>query len=389
MTAARNRTRDIAGTLRLLAAIVILWLTPVALLAGATLVRNSTEERAVSGTGPTIVPVGSRSITGSVNVNVDIKFLDPPVAYLRMPGLITAINDAAKGAPVQNGQWMVTVDGRRVISSTAPEPYYRPLVVGDRGTDVNQLNRLLREKELPFSASGDQFDHKTENGLLQLQHSLQLRATGTFEPSAVIWVGPHFGKVVSIAARVGQTISANDAILIGTPAATFARVTASEDAGGTAEFAKVPGRLSAGEQSFDVSPLGGPQPDVAGLANFLSSLEAKGLVAKAQPAGDGQSVSAGGNELFTGLTLSYRSPREFGAVASEAIVSSIDSNVSCIFVTQSDSEGGILAATPRKLADGLPSSPEIGVAYVQRQLIGDHAVVATGLLTKSQLASCK
>src|SRR6202023_2576490 len=47
------------------------------------------------------------------------------------------------GAVVQAGQPMLAIDGRDAVAEKGTFPFFRPLDVGDSGSDVLQLNQIL------------------------------------------------------------------------------------------------------------------------------------------------------------------------------------------------------------------------------------------------------
>ena len=195
-----------------------------------------------------LYPTGAPSMTTTTTVDVNVTLQTPAAAMApAWTGLVTAVR-VAPGARIEQGTPILEIDGSPVRAAVTPQPFYRPLHIGDTGTDVVQLRALLRQVNQDVAPYGA-LDHPMAKAIATWL-GLPLRSSA-FDPADVVWV-PQAGAVVhSIAAVPGAPAPApGTAVLTFEPIAVRATAPASPpgaaaevDVGGT-QFVAHDGELA-------------------------------------------------------------------------------------------------------------------------------------------------
>ncbi len=107
-----------------------------------------------------VVTRGDTIFNGSLEVRVETSGLDTPP-------IVTAVPPAV-GKPIEEGQVVMQIAGRPVISLNGDLPTYRTLVPGSHGPDVAQLEIALRRLGIDTGAVDDVYDGATSIGVAQL-----------------------------------------------------------------------------------------------------------------------------------------------------------------------------------------------------------------------------
>lgn len=162
---------------------------------------------------PIYLAVGAATDTTTAPASVSVTLLNPPPAVApAWTGTVTA-TPAAVGAVVRQGDALVEVDGVSVRAIVSAKPFYRPLVLGDSGSDVIALRSALRAVGHQVEATGA-VDAPLAGALRSW-----LGAPGpgvVFSPAQVIWVSRADLVIASDAAVIGAPVPAP-----GTPVFTF------------------------------------------------------------------------------------------------------------------------------------------------------------------------
>lgn len=109
----------------------------------------------------------------------------------------------AEGQRVETGTPVAMLDGVARIAAHTSGPFFRHLAPGDSGSDVAQLNRLL--KELHHSADGgDKYGPSTARGVEQLATALGTVGVFGFDPAWVVFLPSDGIEVASVSLEVGS-----------------------------------------------------------------------------------------------------------------------------------------------------------------------------------------
>ncbi len=113
---------------------------------------------------------------------------------------------AGSGSTIGRGEKLYAVDGHEVRLMYGTEPMYRELKRGDKGTDVRQLKRNLRELGHNSAlADDDAFTAGTEAAVRRWQKEHGLEQTGRIGPGQIAFA-PGPVRVQSAGAAVGDRI---------------------------------------------------------------------------------------------------------------------------------------------------------------------------------------
>jgi hypothetical protein len=122
--------------------------------------------------GPVTAPLEQRALTSQVVTRGDAIFsgsLDVRVetSGLTTPPIVTGVPPAV-GATIAEGQVVMQIAGRPVISLGGDLPTYRDLVPGSHGPDVAQLERALQRLAIDTGVVDDVYDAATSAGVAEL-----------------------------------------------------------------------------------------------------------------------------------------------------------------------------------------------------------------------------
>ncbi|MFD4996523.1 peptidoglycan-binding protein [Streptomyces buecherae] len=120
---------------------------------------------------------------------------------------------AVQGASLSQGQALYELDDKPVTLLYGPAPMFREMRVGDRGTDVLQLERNLRD--LGFGAGlyiDPRYDEDTEAAVKRWQKSLNRAPTGRVGRGDVVFQ-PGRVKVVAADAALADQVGPGDPVL--------------------------------------------------------------------------------------------------------------------------------------------------------------------------------
>ncbi len=111
---------------------------------------------------------------------------------------------------MKRGEPLFKVDQRPVVAFYGSLPLYRTLDVGTKGADVQQLEQNLAELGYTGLTVDDTYTSATAKVVRTWQASLGLPATGTVEPSQVVFTAGAV-RIAGHTARVGDRIGGGSA----------------------------------------------------------------------------------------------------------------------------------------------------------------------------------
>ncbi|QSB23250.1 peptidoglycan-binding protein [Curtobacterium sp. 24E2] len=199
----RRAAPGLIGTVLL----IVLWGLPLGLLGGSFYGAKAEQHRSTTGVTPELVVVGSRDSAARQAVAVTVEAGAPPEASSQASGTITSVN-VRVGDAIAIGQQLLSLDGRPVLALVGETPLYRDLQLGDSGSDVIALGKVLAAAGyLNEGAVGERFGPAMDAAVRMFQTKFGVRADGKFAPSSVIYVPESFGSVSSVAVVRGQVVS--------------------------------------------------------------------------------------------------------------------------------------------------------------------------------------
>lgn len=148
-------------------------------------------------------------------------------------GLVTA--ETSLGREVEDGSWILSVDGvqRRVCAS--PGPLYQTMSLGTSGPDVPDLRTCLGailHRPIPTRGQPDVVGPGLVQAINEAARLLGAAPGGVFDPAWVIWAPSVGWPLVSLTAPVGSLAPAPGSVLaLGEPAVLQAQATLLDDNG--------------------------------------------------------------------------------------------------------------------------------------------------------------
>ena len=276
---------------------------------------------------------GAGTDTTTVPTSVSVTLLNPPPAVApSWSGTVTA-TPAAVGAPVQQGDPLVEVDGVSIRAIVSAKPFYRPLVLGDSGPDVTALRSALRTAGHQVEASGA-VDATLADAL---RGWLGTAGPGVvFSPAQVIWVSRAGLVIASDTATIGAPVPAP-----GTPVLTFEPL---------AQDVSVPNNATpSGVHSASITIAGRSYPMRNGMAELtardravIGAAAASAAPAAASGSPSGAAVAPTVATLDASLTLHWSSP--VVSVPTSALLSRRDGSM-CVVQRRAGAEHGVTGIT--------------------------------------------
>lgn len=203
----RSGTR-LGATSMLLA---VLCLVPFVVIAVVSLLNHVTR---IAQEEDLWVPV--RTATTGPAHHVDIALGWASTSGLVAPawsGLVTNVS-TRPGSTINSGDVVASVNGVKRIALHTTVPFHRPLSRGDRGTDVQALNRYLKSRKWPHAESRS-FTEATERGVRRLAQWLGASgAAGRFDPAWVLYLPTESLEVPMLRLTVGSPAPAQGTALV-------------------------------------------------------------------------------------------------------------------------------------------------------------------------------
>lgn len=133
-----------------------------------------------------------RDLIETEEVSGTLGYLGGDPVLNRLPGTLSATTDA--GAVLGEGDVLFQIDNEPVVLLYGDTPAYRPMVDGDEGADILQLEEALvrlgydPDEEVTVD---EEFTWRTENMVEDWQEDLGIEATGEIELGRVVFLaGP-------------------------------------------------------------------------------------------------------------------------------------------------------------------------------------------------------
>ncbi|MER8044473.1 peptidoglycan-binding protein [Streptomyces sp. NPDC094032] len=178
----------------------------------------------VLGAGPEAEPAGGRSglppatttvvrtdLVSSKTVDGRLDYAGRRPVKAAVPGTVTVA--AVEGTTVRQGQPLYELDDKPVTLLYGPVPMFREMRTGDRGTDVLQLERNLRDLGFGGGLYVDpRFDAATEAAVKRWQKSLNREPTGRVGKGDVVFQ-PGRVRVVSADAALADQVGPDRPVL--------------------------------------------------------------------------------------------------------------------------------------------------------------------------------
>jgi peptidoglycan hydrolase-like protein with peptidoglycan-binding domain len=349
-------TRRISGW----AVPVALWLAPVAvfvLLLPSALVADVGS--------PTITSAGSvtagervRDLRTATTVTIAEAVTVP--FRLRVGGTVTSL---PRTLQVASGVTVIGVDGLPIRALVSDDPVYRDLRRDDRGPDVAAAAGFLAALGYDPGAGPSVFGPKMEHAVKAFQRADGLEPDGVFHVDRVAYVTPEAAGEITFDITLGQDITAGDDL--GTSAAAGGSVRLASldgDADLDAIFGDEPVTLSYRQEAVELASVGavGTDPTASdAVRDLVDSLRASGVL------GTGPDLTT---DAVEGFSLALTTPQRLGSVPGRAIVAGADGEL-CVHEA---TEEGVHPVPVTVQA----SSSELGVAYVDADLIGRVVTIA-------------
>ncbi len=194
--------------LGVLAAIVV-----AALATWAVLTVLAPTHEPAQATEPTYATVTEGEIGQTLPVNVIAQWPVRVAAHNRAAGVVTGVR-LAEITEVKPGQVAYRVAGRPVVLAKGSVPAYRDLMQGMRGTDVKQLQQLLRAVKVYSGPADGDFGYATTTAVQRWQKKLGTEQDGVVRLGDVVFLSALPAKV-----GVDPKIVYRDATLSGGEAA--------------------------------------------------------------------------------------------------------------------------------------------------------------------------
>lgn len=346
-----------ASPIGFLAPVIAAWLVPtiafLAYLASASRAEQASTSVRVQPT--TSVTVGSRSLTVRQAVEVVVEF--PSAAHVFAPagGMLTAVG-VAPGDRLATGSYLGAIEGVSVYASADKTPVFRDVAAGQTGPDIEGIAALLVSLgHLSATDAGNTVTPAMVAGIKRFQRSVGETPDGVFRARHAAHI-PIDGTVKRFIPEIGGQVPPGSPLieLQQRPSSLSFRPAG---AGPSLErFEGVPLTLSVGPHSFDISSVTPAADEAEALYGFLQRSAPTAV-------DDTASQASRPTAKFTGLLLSWRTPKSVATVPAPAVLT-IGTDRHCLLEVRPD---GIVALP---LAQVEPLTGELGVVAVAADLVG-------------------
>lgn len=285
----------------------VLW---VALpIVGILAVTRSGDDRA-GAPGAEWSPVGRGAAERSQRVSLDLRF--GPAANVFAPPGLTGLVEAVQvrpGASIEDGKPIATIGGIERVGVVSAVPFSRTLQHGQSGSDVAQLNQVLRSRGLA-AGEGERFDDATERGVIALSKQLGSPGSAVFDPSWFVFIPKEATAVTKVAVQPGMPAPADGEPILDLAPALIAASWADPNDAASSGGATAPDLANGARLIVNGTPVGeltSKNADGSGLVGLailskLASLlppdaeTADGVVVSAAPSG---SSTIGAASIYT------------------------------------------------------------------------------------------
>ncbi|MFJ6634664.1 peptidoglycan-binding protein [Streptomyces sp. NPDC091376] len=272
--------------------------------------------------------VARTDLVRSTTVDGTLDFAQRRAVKSAVEGRVTVA--ASEGRTVRMGQALYELNDKPVTLLYGPVPMFREMKAGDRGSDVLQLERNLRD--LGYGAAlyvDSRYDKATEAAVKQWQKSLNRESTGRVGKGDVVFQ-PGRVRVVSADAALADQVGPDTAVLTVASTRLVVRAQLDRDDGalaatGTEVRVTLPsGRTAAGKV------VGTVRPETSGEGGGTGGSAQNGFTVEIALDGDGSAASgqdasgqdASGEDTRAPASVTFVSESREGvlAVPVEAVV---------------------------------------------------------------------
>ncbi|MFF5919777.1 peptidoglycan-binding protein [Streptomyces flavochromogenes] len=265
---------------------------------------------------PATATVVRTDLVQSKTVDGRLDFAQRRPVKSAVDGTVTVA--ATEGRTLTRGQALYELNDKPVTLLYGPVPMFREMKTGDRGSDVLQLERNLRDLGYGAGVRVDtRYDKGTETAVEQWQRSLNREPTGRVGRGDVVFQ-PGQVKVVSVDAALADQVGPGEAVL--TVASTRPVVRAHLDqtdgaltaAGTKVEVTLPSGKTVAGRVAGTV------RPEETGSGDGAASQE--GIVVEVVLDGGARAASGEDSKASAGVTFVSEARKGVLAVPVEAVL---------------------------------------------------------------------
>lgn len=180
----------------------------------SVLMSSEVPDALQSGSRSTFLPVSERTLDDSRNVALTVELGDPLLLRSGSEGTVTG-TAAESGGIVKSGDEVFEVEGHPVVALASLSPLWRNLVKGDKGSDVEGLQKALVELGYALAIDGEVGDY-TLRAVADLQGITSAAGIREFEsisPGMFLWLPAKSVTVGKVRLAVGQKIAAGDEVI--------------------------------------------------------------------------------------------------------------------------------------------------------------------------------
>ena len=184
--------------------------------AGATVLTPAQD--VLDSTAFTYVEVVPGEVGSSISLNTAAEWTPVPVGSNQASGTVTTVR-VGPGDEVKQGSVLYTVDLRPVVIAEGAIPAFRALASGASGSDVTQLQALLKAIGRYSGPADGRFGYGTSVAVKAWQKSLGVYADGVVQLGDVIFV-PSLPTRVALDATVierGASVTGGEPVVTGLP----------------------------------------------------------------------------------------------------------------------------------------------------------------------------
>ncbi|MEV7226217.1 peptidoglycan-binding domain-containing protein [Polymorphospora sp. NPDC051019] len=148
-------------------------------------------------------PVRRMTLVEGQDFPAEVAYDEEAPLAVRLSGTVTALPDP--GTVLRPGDVACRIDDRPVLLLAGSTPAYRTMRVGDRGPDVRQLEKNLRDLGYGGFTVDDTFTASTAGAVRRWQERLGLEQTGSVELGRVVF-RPRPARVGAHRIQVGMPV---------------------------------------------------------------------------------------------------------------------------------------------------------------------------------------
>ncbi|MFT4233172.1 MAG: peptidoglycan-binding domain-containing protein [Leucobacter sp.] len=280
------------------------------------------------------------------------------------------------GKPLQAGTAVMEIDGQPIFGYSGKTPFYRDLVAGDKGSDVETLKMFLQVLHLlpeDFDFDGS-FNFEIAHALTEFQSANGMTTDGIMKKDGFIFIPESFQTVASLEVSVGSPIPADGIVATGAgPVSKVELLAVGEEDRPTGFQPEEELALGNEAVSTSISAMRVTGEEAQTLGSALDSWTHEGIAEVSE--GEGQTL------IYSGLQVFLREPQNFGTVPSSAILAGSEGT---LCVVESGTKQGLVAAK----VEAISVPGDIGVTGVGKEFIGKK-VLRDARFAENKGVSCQ